>query len=554
MKLLRFLFRYSPLSVVFAAVAGIVSGVSNAGMLALFNSALRGGQNARGTMIWSFVLLCLFLPVSRFASERVLARLAQRSLFDLRMRLCQKIIAAPLRHLEELGSHKLMTALTDDIPTITGTLVNIPILCINTAIAIGGLVYLGLLSPIVLLTVLVFLAIGVVTYQIPVIKAVHRFRAARLDAENLMKHFRSLIDGSKELKLHSNRRQAFFTDLLQASASSLRDRNISASTIYIAAASWGQMLVFVVIGLILFVLPSLQSVTTLTLTGYTITLLYLMTPLQVIMNLVPGLSRSSVALNRVEELGLTLDSFGSDSEVSSRTNVSSYCDRLDLLQVTHCYQNEGHKDTFVLGPIDMTLEPGELIFLVGGNGSGKTTLAKLLAGLYVPESGEVRLNGQPITDDNRERYRQLFTVVFSDFHLFDSLLGLEGPHIDERAQDFLTQLELDNKLEINDGVLSTINLSQGQRKRLALLTAYMEDRAIYVFDEWAADQDPMFKRVFYYHLLPDLKARGKMVLVISHDDQYYHVADRIVKLEYGKVEYDRTNVNVQHAMAGIPVA
>jgi putative ATP-binding cassette transporter len=469
------------------------------------------------------------------------------------MRLCQKIIAAPLRHLEELGSHKLMTALTDDIPTITGTLVNIPILCINMAIAVGGLVYLGLLSPIVLFTVLVFLALGVVTYQIPVIKAVRRFREARIDAENLMKHFRSLIDGSKELKLHSSRRVAFFTDFLQASASSLRDRNISATTIYIAAASWGQILVFVVIGLILFALPALQSVDTLTLTGYTITLLYLMTPLQVIMNTVPGLSRASVSLNRVEELGLTLDSFGSDSELSSRTNVDSYCDRLDLLQVTHRYQNEGHKDTFVLGPIDITLEPGELIFLVGGNGSGKTTLAKLLAGLYVPESGEVRLNGQPITDDNRERYRQLFTVVFSDFHLFDSLLGLEDSNIDERARDCLIQLELDNKLEINDGVLSTTNLSQGQRKRLALLTAYMEDRAIYVFDEWAADQDPMFKRVFYYHLLPDLKARGKMVLVISHDDQYYHVADRIVKLEYGKIEYDRANVNVQHAMAGIPM-
>ncbi|MFY9571046.1 MAG: ABC transporter ATP-binding protein, partial [Blastocatellia bacterium] len=121
------------------------------------------------------------------------------------------------------------------------------------------------------------------------------------------------------------------------------------------------------------------------------------------------------------------------------------------------------------------------------------------------------------------------------------------------ARDYLARLELDNKLEINDGVLSTTNLSQGQRKRLALLTAYMEDRAVYVFDEWAADQDPLFKRVFYYHLLPDLKARGKMVLVISHDDQYYHVADRIVKLEYGKIEYDRVNGDLQHATAEIPM-
>ncbi|MFY9574518.1 MAG: ABC transporter transmembrane domain-containing protein, partial [Blastocatellia bacterium] len=306
MKLLRFLFRYSPLSVGFAVIAGIVSGVSNAALLALFNSALRHGQSASATLIWIFAGLCLFLPLTRFASERVLARLAQGSLFELRMKLCRKIIAAPLRHLEELGSHRLMSALTDDIPTITGTLVSIPLLCINAAVAAGGLVYLGLLSPMVLLTVIVFIAIGAVTYQIPVIRAVRRFREARIDAENLMKHFRSLIDGSKELKLHSSRREAFFTDFLQASASSLRDRNISATTIYIAASSWGQILVFVVIGLILFGLPAVQSVDTQTLTGYTITLLYLMTPLQTIMNTVPSLSRAGVSLKRVEELGLTL--------------------------------------------------------------------------------------------------------------------------------------------------------------------------------------------------------------------------------------------------------
>ena len=203
----------------------------------------------------------------------------------------------------------------------------------------------------------------------------------------------------------------------------------------------------------------------------------------------------------------------------------------------------------------MTLTPGELVFLVGGNGSGKTTLSKLLVGLYSPEDGEVRLNDALITDKNREVYRQHFSVVFSDYFLFDSLLGLDAPDLDDNARKYLSLLRLENKLKIQDGVLSTTDLSQGQRKRLALLTAYLEDRSIYVFDEWAADQDPLFKEIFYYQLLPELKARGKTVVVISHDDKYYHVGDRIIKLDDGKLSFDKgVVVDLEHTPYLIPVA
>jgi putative ATP-binding cassette transporter len=141
-----------------------------------------------------------------------------------------------------------------------------------------------------------------------------------------------------------------------------------------------------------------------------------------------------------------------------------------------------------------------------------------------------------VDDGNREEFRQLFSAVFSDFHLFEKLLGLDGPGLDARARAYLTQLRLEHKLQVRDGELSTSKLSQGQRKRLALLTAYLEDRPFYVFDEWAADQDPSFKEVFYLRMLPELKARGKAVLVISHDDHYYHVADHLIKLDYGQIE------------------
>jgi putative ATP-binding cassette transporter len=177
-----------------------------------------------------------------------------------------------------------------------------------------------------------------------------------------------------------------------------------------------------------------------------------------------------------------------------------------------------------------------LVFLTGGNGSGKTTLAKVITGLYVPESGEIKLNGQEVTDETIDDYRQYFSVVFSDFYLFESLLGLNNPEADEKARKYLEQLQLAHKTTVIGGALSSVDLSQGQRKRLALLTAYLEDRPFYVFDEWAADQDPYFREIFYHEILPELKSRGKTLLVISHDDRYYYLGDRVIRLDYGKIE------------------
>src|SRR5688500_3979755 len=193
----------------------------------------------------------------------------------------------------------------------------------------------------------------------------------------------------------------------------------------------------------------------------------------------------------------------------------------------------------MLGSTDASLQPGEVVFIAGGNGSGKSTLAKIITGLYPPESGEIRLDGRVVNDTNRDEYRQLFSAVFSDFYLFDDLLGLEKPNLDAQARGYLEQLHLEHKVKVVDGKFSTTALSQGQRKRLALLTAYLEDRPIYLFDEWASDQDPMFKEIFYTRILPDLKACRKTVIAITHDDKYFDLADRLLKLDSGKLVFDK---------------
>jgi putative ATP-binding cassette transporter len=536
MKLIAFIFRYSRRTAVLAVVAGLVGGACSTALIAVVNEALKGSPGP--DLLRVFVALCVVLPLARFAAEWLLLRLGQDAMLELRMQLGRQILAAPLRRLEEVGSHRLLATLTDDIPIIANSLLMIPTLCINIAMVVGGLVYLGLLSWPMLLALLVLMALGVASYQLPVIRATSYFRRAREHTDALMKHFRALTDGAKELKLNRVRRAAFFDEVLGETAVSFRRESVRGMTLYSAAASWGQTLAFIVIGLLLFGAPAVYGAGVGALSGFVLAVLFMMTPLQVVMNIMPVLSRAAVAVSKVEALGLSLSTSREAAVAESASDLPADWQRLEVRGLAHTYRVDGEDDNFTLGPLDITLRPGDLVFLVGGNGSGKTTLAKLLAGLYTPEAGEIRLDGRAVTDENRDHYRQLFSAVFSDFHLFDSLLGFDRRGLDEQAAQYLSRLNLSHKVSVRDGALTTTELSQGQRKRLALLTAYLEDRPIYLFDEWAADQDPQFKQVFYHQLLPELKEKGKTLIVISHDDQYYHLADRVIKLNYGQIELD----------------
>src|SRR5262249_23042536 len=263
-------------------------------------------------------------------------------------------------------------------------------------------------------------------------------------------------------------------------------------------------------------------------------LLYMMAPLQMILNAAPGLVRARIALRNVHDLGIKLSRSASPEKTGGALSEVRPV-RLQLRNVVYSHRQADSPDRFTVGPIDLAIEPGELLFITGGNGSGKTTLGKLLAGLYTPDEGDLCYNGERVTDENRDSYRQLFSGVFSDFFLFESLLGLEQAQLDDRAREYIRLLRLNEKVRVQDGVFSTTALSQGQRKRLALLTCCLEDRPILFFDEWAADQDASFKEFFSATILPGLRAQEKPVIVISHDDRYYGVADRIVNLESGRI-------------------
>lgn len=542
MNLFVFLLRSSWKMLAIAVLTGFLSGTSSAGLIALINRAIDQGSGPL-SLLGVFLGLVLIALIANFICQMMLIRLAQQAIFQLRLRLSQQILASELVHLEQLGSPRLLATLTDDVQAVAEAVRLIPFICVDLAIVTGGLLYVTWLSWQVALFVFGLLAIVLPIYRWILRHAKRKLALAREEQDHLFRHFRAVTDGTKELKLHTRRRRDFLQQELQPTASASQRFNVQGLSLFVAIDNWGKLMFFFAIGVVLFALPKLLTISPQAFSGYLLTFIYLVGPMESLVSRIPILSRAGVALGKIESLNFSLLD-RSETATTAKTlqereePTLTEWQELRLNHVTHTYRGD-RGDQFELGPIDLVLHPGELVFIVGGNGSGKSTLAKVLTGLYQPETGEICLDGQPIGAANREWYRQHFSVIFADFYLFDRLLGLDSPDLDRQAESYLRQLQLDHKVRLDDGKLSTIALSQGQRKRLALLTAYLEDRPIYLFDEWAADQDPVFKDLFYTKFLPNLRDRHKAVIVISHDDHYFGIADRVLKLDYGKVEYDK---------------
>src|SRR6266404_1488517 len=451
MTLLRFLLRASRGLILLTALTALLSGACNAGLIALVNAVLNRPGASTALLVWSFVGLGICKLATNFISQVTLTKSSQDIIANLRRDLVRKILAVPLRHLEELGAPRLLVALTDDVLNISQALLIIPAFAVNLAILLGGAAYLGWLSWKVLLAMCGFILVGGLGYRLLIASGFSRLSLAREEEDKLFGHFRALTEGIKELKLHRRRRAAFLTQGVQMTTENFQRHNVAAESRFIIAHSWGHLLFFTLVGLVLFVLPKLEPLTTQTLTGYVVTTLYLMGPLAGVMGSLSVFGRANVSLEKVDGLGVSLTARCKEECSLIRPEKTNGFERLELVGATHSYQHEKDDGNFALGPIHLQFEAGELVFVAGGNGSGKSTLAKLVTGLYPPETGEIRLDGNEITDANRDDYRQLFSAVFSDFYLFESLLGLSAANLDAQAQDYLIQLHLDHKVKLRNG-------------------------------------------------------------------------------------------------------
>ncbi|MGB3669370.1 MAG: cyclic peptide export ABC transporter [Phormidesmis sp.] len=561
MNLIFLLLKTAWRAVAIALLTGFISGGCSAGLIALISYTMTRSAPPTKDLILAFIGLgCVALTLS-MVSRILLVRFSQATVFKLQLQLSRQILATELKPLETLGLPRLLAILTDDIQAIATAVATLPVLIINIAGAAGCMIYIAWLSWQVLVLVFLITIVASVSCRWFLVEGRHWLAKAREQQDHLFQHFRSLIEGIKELKLHALTRQDFFELDLTQTALQVKQLNQRGLSLFAILDSWGKFIYFFAVGLVLFALPRWIGISSETRFAYVLTFTYLLGPMETLVNKLPLLGQASVALEKLEALkleqstsvitNLTTPVAGAAPQIASSQTANPLIataennwQQLSFKAVTHTYRTDQGEDEFTLGPIDLSVHPGELIFIVGGNGSGKSTLAKLITGLYTPQSGTILLNNQPIDRNNQEWYRQHFTAVFSDFYLFDRLLGASmGDNIginnstNEKAQEYLQKLQLSHKVKIEQGRFSTLDLSQGQRKRLALLRAYLENRPIYLFDEWAADQDPTFKQIFYTQLLLDLKAKGKTIFVISHDDHYFHLGDRLIKLNYGQLEH-----------------
>ncbi|WP_323912846.1 multidrug ABC transporter permease/ATP-binding protein [Aeromonas caviae] len=523
MELLSLVYRQYRWPFIAITLLSLLSAVSGIGVIAFINQSLIESVGDPLPILGQLVGLVLLLLVITLGSQLALTTLGHHFVYRLRGRLLKQLLDTDVARLRQIGQGPLLASLSSDIGQITIAFVRLPELVQGLVLTLGSIIYLGLLSPALLGVTALWVTVTMVVGWLLVNRVYRHLAHMRQAEDRLYQNYQSIIAGSKELALNRERAYFVYHQLYEQNARDYREQIIRADTYHLSAVNWSNIMMLGAIGLVFFLANGLGWANTNVAATFALTLLFLRTPLLQGIGALPTLIAAQVAFDKIAALNLA-----EPDEAFPLPPAPRPWQRIELEQVSFHYQGEGG---FSVGPINLVIERGEQIFLIGGNGSGKSTLAMLLTGLYQPVSGRILLDGEPITD--RNGYLGLFSAIFTDYHLFQHLLGPEPK--EALVAEWLERLQMGSKLAIEDGFIADIDLSQGQRKRVALLLALAEQREVMLFDEWAADQDPQFRRIFYQVLLPRLKEMGKTVIAISHDDHYFSLADRLLEMRQGRL-------------------
>lgn len=452
----------------------------------------------------------------------------EKILDRVRVRIADKVRRCDLMPVEQLGQTVILAGVSKETQTIShaATLV---IMSAQAAVLVTfTAVYVAYLSfaAFVLTAVVAASASVVHIRRSGAMREVMHQHSAR--ENQLFESLRHFLDGFKEVRMNRRRSDDLFAQFkaISSEATAIKCRTheqIARSFIFT------QMSFYALLGVVVFIAPRFSQMSS----GSSITtaVLFLMGPLTTIVGTVPNLAIADAAVDNLGNLETALDS-------ARREGIDALLARplfteIVFEDVVFHYKDVRHGDAFSVGPINLTLKAGETVFIAGGNGSGKSTFLKLLTALYHPHQGVIRVDGTVLRAEDAESYRNLFSTVFSDYHLFDRLYGLLDTE-QARIDSTIDYLELTGKTRVIGSRFETLDLSAGQRKRLALLVSLLEDRPIYVFDEMAADQDPGFRRKFYEEILPELRKNGRTVIAVTHDDKYFGASDRLLKMDEGR--------------------
>ena len=515
------------------SVLGLISGGTSALLLAAINRALHDPQ-ATGWLGFAGLAGLVALSLSATALSGTANSLTgQRFIAGLRQDIAGRILRAPVDAMERLGSSRLMAVLTNDVDTVSAFTFNFSGYAIALAGVLGGLGYLAWLSWSVFLVALLSLGLGALIHVVVKRGWIRDYEGVRAAQDDLHRQYRAVIDGLKELKIDRRRRARVHSVLLKGAVNRIARLKGRAMRLFWLGDAASSACFFLAVGLLL-AGRQVFGFDGAAISGAVIVLLYIKGPLSQLAAALPALDQARISFRRILELSAGIGQQDADIPLTVGPADGQTVREIRLEGVRYGFiDTRTGTAAFALGPVELALRAGEILFIVGENGAGKTTLVKLLLGLYRPREGRLLWDGTPVEGEERlDSYRQLFCAVSSDFFLFDDLPEEVDP---ERVERLLERLGLTSRVHFADGRFSTTDLSSGQRKRLALAQAWLDHRPFLVTDEWAADQDPAFRRQFYEEILPELKAAGRGLVVISHDDRYFHVADRIVHMKDGRI-------------------
>ena len=517
-------YRWPFIAVMALSLASAALGI---GLIAFINVRLIEMVDTSLSVLPEFLGLLLLLMAVTLGSQLALTALGHHFVFRLRSEFIKRILDTQVERVEQLGSASLLAGLTSDVRAITIAFVRLPELVQGIVLTFGSAAYLAWLSSKMLAVTALWIAITIWGGFMLVSRVYKHMAVLRETEDKLYNDYQTVLEGRKELTLNRERAEHIFNHLYIPDAREYRHHIIRADTFHLSAVNWSNIMMLGAIGLVFWMANGLGWADTNVAATYSLTLLFLRTPLLSAVGALPTLLSAQVAFNKLKKFDLA--PFKAEFP---RPQAFPNWQTLELRNVTFRYQDSA----FSVGPVNLTLRRGELLFLIGGNGSGKSTLAMLLTGLYQPQSGEILLDGRALSAEKPEDYRKLFSAVFTDVWLFDRLLGPEGQQANPAlVEKWLAQLQMSHKLELQDGKILNLKLSKGQKKRVALLLALAEERDIILLDEWAADQDPHFRREFYQVLLPLMQEMGKTIFAISHDDHYFIHADRLLEMRDGKL-------------------
>ncbi|MET3498352.1 cyclic peptide export ABC transporter [Variovorax boronicumulans] len=533
MLIRRYIRAHARTLVLLSALSGLTAGISIL-LLRFLNE--RAGEATRGAGAEVALQGCgllLAMLLVRSLSARVVAAFGSRLMAELRHDLSQRFLALDPEHLLQ-RKHAIFGALIGDIARLAPLVQVAPSLLSNVLLAVLGMGYLIHLSPAMFAVVAPFIALSGTLFYITQRLTNKSFDKMRSADESLYKLMRTLVEGKKELTLIQPRASHFSTVQLAPAIECSREAHYRTGLIWGIINAFGDVIAH---GWVLAAILAggwwLGESQTLIL-QFVIAGLFLSGPIQSIFDLGAQFSSGTSSMRHLESLGLDLER-GLDPSPPKTTATPDNWQSMALEGVTYAYPDAATTG-YQLGPIDLQIARGQTLFISGGNGSGKSTLLLLLCGLMLPASGTISVDGLPVGRDELERHRSRFSAVFFDFMLFSHVIDDQGRQADPAdVVRWLRKVELDAKVDYRDGVLSSIDLSQGQRKRLAFLQSCLDDRDILILDEITADQDRGFREKFYLELLPQLKRRGKTLIVVTHDDRYWHCADRIVTLDCGRL-------------------